>query len=215
MSSDSETRTRPRVASWRCSYQKTQKTLVTTVQQIHEIPPPNWRDTTIKVTCKSGDHRSTDLCVRSPSCSNPSVSSSSSDCNPFQTNQSADQAGFRPSYSTTDRLFTFQQLRQRATSVTSRCGSQPPTSKKASTQWNTAMYGRPPGSKASSISGSRKHTTTMLDELTTATSAHGLQSHHENPNISNTTSRRGSDNTVAVQGMNIEILPRREHQILR
>ena len=29
-------------------------------------------------------------------------------------NQSGDQAGFRPGYSTTDHLFTFQQLRQRA-----------------------------------------------------------------------------------------------------
>ena len=55
------------------------------------------------------------------------------------------------------------------------------------------------------ISGSLKHTTTMLDDLTTA---HSLQLHStKTKNISNTTSTP-QKNTEAVQGMNIEILPR-------
>ena len=56
------------------------------------------------------------------------------------------------------------------------------------------------------ISGSLKHTTTMLDDLTTGTRAHGLQVHPAKTQIVSTaTSKRG--NTVAVQGMNVEILP--------
>ena len=49
------------------------------------------------------------------------------------------------------------------------------------------------------IGGSLKRTTTVPDDLTTATTAHGLQF--------NATSNRGKDKTVAVQGMNIGILP--------
>ena len=58
------------------------------------------------------------------------------------------------------------------------------------------------------ISGLLKHTTTVLDDRTTATTAHGLQFHPTNTQIIfNTKSKRGRGNTVAVQGMNIEILP--------
>ena len=58
------------------------------------------------------------------------------------------------------------------------------------------------------ISGSLKHTTTMLDNFTTATMAHGPQLHSTKTEIiSNTTSQRGRNNTMAVHGMNIEILP--------
>ena len=52
-----------------------------------------------------------------------------------------------------------------------------------------------------------KHTTTMLDELCTATTAHGLQLHPTKTQIiSNTASKRGRFNTLTVQRMNIEIL---------
>ena len=48
----------------------------------------------------------------------------------------------------------------------------------------------------------------MLDDLTAAATAHGLQLHpKKNKIISNTTSKRERGNTVAVQGMKIEILP--------
>ena len=57
------------------------------------------------------------------------------------------------------------------------------------------------------ISGSLKHTTTLLN-YTTATTAHGLQTHSTKTKIiSNTTSRARANNTLSVQGMNIEILP--------
>ena len=53
-----------------------------------------------------------------------------------------------------------------------------------------------------------KHATTMLDELSTATTAHGPQLRPTKiPIISNTASKRGRGNTVTVQRMNIEILP--------
>ena len=56
------------------------------------------------------------------------------------------------------------------------------------------------------ISGSLKHTTTMLDDITTAATAHGLQLHSTKSQIiSNTTSKRGRGNMVAVQG--VDILP--------
>ena len=56
--------------------------------------------------------------------------------------------------------------------------------------------------------GSLMHTTTMPDDLTTATIAHGLQVHTTKTNIiSNATLKRGRGNAVAVQGMNVEILP--------
>ena len=58
------------------------------------------------------------------------------------------------------------------------------------------------------ISGSLKHTTSVLDEFTTATTAHGLQRHLTKTKIiSNTTSKLERGNTVALQGMNIEIPP--------
>ena len=57
------------------------------------------------------------------------------------------------------------------------------------------------------ISGSLKHTTTMLDDFITAT-AHGLQLHTTKTGIiSTTTSKTRKNNTVTVQGMNIEFLP--------
>ena len=57
------------------------------------------------------------------------------------------------------------------------------------------------------VGGSLKHTTTMLDDLTTAATAHGLPLHLTKTQIiSHTTSKRRMGNTVAVQGMNIEIL---------
>ena len=69
-------------------------------------------------------------------------------------NRSADQAGFRRSCSTSDHFFTFQRKSLiEPSSGTSRCGSQPSTSKKPPTQWNTAAYGRLRGSTAS-----RNHT---------------------------------------------------------
>ena len=53
-----------------------------------------------------------------------------------------------------------------------------------------------------------KHATTMLDELSTATTAHGLQLHPTKKQIiSNTASKRDRGNTVTVQRKNIEILP--------
>ena len=58
------------------------------------------------------------------------------------------------------------------------------------------------------ISGSLKHTTTMLDDLTTATTARGLYLHSTKPKfVSNTTSKPRKSNTVEVRGMDIEILP--------
>ena len=56
-------------------------------------------------------------------------------------NQSADQAGFRPGYSTTNHLFTFQQLRPRATEWHQPLWDAAIDFKKnPSTQWNTATH---------------------------------------------------------------------------
>ena len=58
------------------------------------------------------------------------------------------------------------------------------------------------------IDGSLKHSTTMLDDLTTATTAYGHQLHTTKTQIiSSSTSKRGRGNTVAVQAMNIDIIP--------
>ena len=87
-----------------------------TKKAIHpnEQPPSNWRETTIKMIFKSGGQAS-------PSNYRP-IRSISILYNLFgrlvfkrrqpslDANQSADQAGFRPSFSTTDYLTTFQQL---------------------------------------------------------------------------------------------------------
>ena len=57
-------------------------------------------------------------------------------------------------------------------------------------------------------SGSLKHTTTMLDDLTKATTVHGLQQHSTKTKIiSHTTLKARNNNAVAIQGMHIEILP--------
>ena len=58
------------------------------------------------------------------------------------------------------------------------------------------------------FSGSLKHTTTMLDDLSTATKAHGLQLHPTKNKPSPTRHHKpGKDNTVAAQRMSIDILP--------
>ena len=57
------------------------------------------------------------------------------------------------------------------------------------------------------ISGSLKDTTTMLDDLTTATKSHGSQLHPTKAKtISNTTSKHRKNNMVAVQEMHTEVL---------
>ena len=59
------------------------------------------------------------------------------------------------------------------------------------------------------VSGSLKHTTTMLDKLIAATTAHGLQLHTRKRKSSPTRHQNlQKRNTVAVQVLNIEIPPR-------
>ena len=68
------------------------------------------------------------------------------------------------------------------------------------------------------IIGPLKHTTSMPDDLTTATTAHGLQLYTTKTRIISDHRHdiKRKKNTVAAQGMNIEILPiRRENQLLR
>ena len=70
-----------------------------------EEPPPNWRDTTIKV-------------IYRPVCSTPLLYKFFSQLlfrRPQPTldaSQSVNQAGFRPGHSTTDHLYAFQQLKE-------------------------------------------------------------------------------------------------------
>ena len=204
-------------------------------------------------------------------------------------NQSAEHAGFRPGYSTTDHVVTFQELRQRAIEwhqplwVAAICfkeafdtverssvrkalkeqgieepHTQPPTKPTTSISAHRRQKQRPPSRARNQawrpaqhaliqysmkpipgkckrynhgvsfvehdrdanlsnlrvaddiilISGSLKLTTTMQDDFTAVTTAHGLQLHSTKTTImSNTTSKRGRGNTVRVQGMNTEILP--------
>ena len=80
-----------------------------------------------------------------------------------------------------------------------------------------ALAGRHPNANLSNLRfeddiiltrGSLKHTTTMLDDLTTKRTARSLHLHSTNiPIMSNKTSKRGRSNTAAIQGVNIEIVP--------
>ena len=60
------------------------------------------------------------------------------------------------------------------------------------------------------LSSSFKYTTTMPDDLTTATPAHGLQLQHtKNTNRLQHDTTKQKNNTVAAQGMNFQTLPAR------
>ena len=85
----------------------------------HEQPPPTWRNTTIKVTCKRKDPSSPSNCrplVRSRSCTNSLASSSSGVYEPRWTPTSplTKQASDQATTLLHDHLLTLQQLRQTA-----------------------------------------------------------------------------------------------------
>ena len=106
------------------STRRLKKTPTTLVQQSRQTPRATTtqleREVTIRVKYKSGEPASPSN--YRPICSIPilyklfSLTIFQNDYNPRETTTKlADQAGFRPGYSTTDHLFTSQQLRQRAT----------------------------------------------------------------------------------------------------
>ena len=137
------------------STRRLKKAHTTTAQQSHRTP----RATTTKLATHDDQtrtgiwphHRTTDPFVRSPSCTHSRASSSSSDCEPRWT----DHAGFRMGYSTTDHVYTFQQLILTATEWHRSVWVAAVDFKKAfdSTLWSAAAYGRLSGSNAS-----RNHT---------------------------------------------------------
>ena len=78
----------------------------------------------------------------------------------LDTNQSTDEAGFRPGYATTETTYSRSSNSDREPqSVTSRSGSQPSTSGKHSAQWSTVAYVR--------SYGSRNHTNCYLQSSAT------------------------------------------------
>ena len=101
------------------------------------------------------------------------------------------------------------------TPLTEKCNRGSTESELSST---TPRRTSPTSNSQATSSSSAAHSNTrphMPDDSTTATTAHGLQLHPaKTQSISNTTSRhRKKGHTVAVQGMNIEILPAK-NQIL-
>ena len=166
----------------------------------HEQPPPNWKDATIKVRYKSGDP-ATPSNYR-PICSIPIVYKLFS------------QFLFKRQLPTLDHSFTFQQLRRRATewhqplwvAATDfkknlrRSGAQQRVGGLEGVEDpNTNLSNLRFADDILLISGSLKHTTTMADDLTTATTAHGLQLHPTKTQIiSNTTSKSGGGRTCRV-----------------